>query len=407
MKNSNDNLIIWITGICVTMGPLAGFMYIPSLPVIAQELQVSAGAMQASVAVFVISFGLSGLFYGPLSDYYGRKPIFLVAGSILIISNLWVVFAHDLTQIMLSRFVQGMGAGGLPIFVRTVLRDRFSGQRLNQAMSLSGTFVAIAPIVAPLLGAFFAYYFNWRAGFIFLVFYSALMMLIAGIVLPETNQNRRNSPMSLSGLYADFLEISKHKVFLYYALCGLFSYAASRLYLMITPFIFTQQLGLPVETSGTLMVLPLIAVLLARVLSNRLNRYWPISRIMYLGIGLIIAGALLSIANLFLHLSLLIFILSSITVAVFGAAIILTNSIAGAMKPFPEKAGKAAALLSLIQIGGGGVISMAISYFNITHLSGLGFGLLVCGLALLIIYPALLKSDDTMKKEKNFQNGNA
>lgn len=389
--NKNESLIIWITAICVTIAQLTAYIYIPSLPAIAQQLSIDAGDVQASVAVFFISFGLSGLIYGPASDYYGRKPMFLIAGVIILIGNIGMIFAHDLTQIMWARFIQGLGAGGVPIFARTVMRDCFSGKHLNRAISLFSASVTMTPALAPLFGALFQYYFGWRSAFIFLVFYSSMIILFAWFILPETNKNCRDPSVRVQTILQDFSLIIRNVKFLRCSICALLGYSCSVLYLIITPFVFQQQLGISVRVYGALMALPILGALLGNLISARLNYHWSVPRIMYLGTSIIIISALLLVANLFLQVHNLALILVPIIIAMIGAAIVFCNGLAGALKPFPGKAGRAAALLSVIQIAGSGIVSAGISHFDITHLSGLGFGLLGCGLTLLFSYSILLK----------------
>ena len=390
----NDNVIIWITAICVTIAQLAAYIYVPSLPAIAQELAVDAGNVQASVAVFFISFGLSGLIYGPISDYYGRKPMFLVAGMVILVGNAVMIFAHDLNQIILARFIQGLGVGGIPIFARTVMRDSFNGQRLNRAMSLFSASVTMTPALAPLIGALFQYYLGWRSTFVFLIFYSSLIIIFAWFILPETNSNRRDASVRLSTIFRDFSQIIGNIKFLRCSLCALFAYSCSVFYLMITPFVFQQQLGIPARIYGVLMILPILGSLLGNLISVRLNYHWSVPRIMYLGASIIIISALLLLTNLLWHKYITLLILIPIITMMVGVAIVFANSLAGALKPFPNKVGRAVALLSVIQIAGSGVISSSISYFHITSLSGLGIGLLSCGLALLFSYTLLLKWDN-------------
>lgn len=146
----------------IATGQVGVSIYLPSLPLISQELGISSADVQLLVTLFLVGFGGSQLFYGPLSDALGRRPIFILGQGVYLVGTLLCfTMTNNFTALVLGRLLQGLGAGSASVLGRSVLRDSYSGYHLTKAMSYISITASILPILAPVIGGWVAWHFSW------------------------------------------------------------------------------------------------------------------------------------------------------------------------------------------------------------------------------------------------------
>ncbi len=91
------------------MGPIATDLYVPSLPNLTEDLQTTPAKVQWTMSAYLIGFAVGQLFYGPLSDKFGRKPILLIGFSIFLVATIASGFSTSIEMLTLARCVQGLG----------------------------------------------------------------------------------------------------------------------------------------------------------------------------------------------------------------------------------------------------------------------------------------------------------
>jgi len=120
----------------IAVGQTGMSLLLPALPEMHQDLGISSQMTQWLVSAYLLGFGPSQLFYGPLSDIYGRRPVLLSGLMVAVFGILLSLFAHhSATLIILGRVLQGIGAGCASVIARVSLRDRYEGSHLRQAMA--------------------------------------------------------------------------------------------------------------------------------------------------------------------------------------------------------------------------------------------------------------------------------
>ena len=218
---------------------------LPALPVIAGDLDVSRlNDSQYVITLFFAGMAGGQIFFGPLSDSIGRRPA-IVAGLLLFAAGcLLSMFAASFAQMLLGRFLQGLGAAGPRIVSIALVRDRYQGRGMARVMSLVMTVFILVPVFAPAVGQGILVWADWRAIFgLFL-----LLALLAGgwfwIRQPETLRAEQRSVFSLSRLLLDTLAILRLRAAFGYSLTMGCIFGAFVGYLSSSQQIFQVQYGL-------------------------------------------------------------------------------------------------------------------------------------------------------------------
>ncbi|MBP1625674.1 MAG: permease [Holophagaceae bacterium] len=271
-----DRKIAWMTlclGCLCMLGPLGTDMNVGALPMIGKDLGASGSSMQLSVTSYFLGFTLGQLFYGPLSDRTGRKPMIYLALGIFVASSVGCCFSTSATQLIAWRFVQGLGGSIGMVMGAAIIRDLYTGVIAAKLMSVVVMIFGLAPIVAPLVGSLILKIARWQTIFAVLGILAVLVFALIHLKLPETRLSSlraQSRPSAALKLYARFL-ISRN--FIPYAGTqslvqgGFFAYVAGSPFVLIktyglSPLMYSLLFG--INAVGLAMGSHLIAHLSAR-----------------------------------------------------------------------------------------------------------------------------------------------
>ncbi len=162
-------------------------------------LQPDSTAVAGIVTAYLLGLAVAQLFYGPLADRFGRKPVLYIGFAIYILGAAASALAPSLGALYAARFVWGIGTAGPRVITLAVVRDTFSGARMARAMSLIMTVFIVVPVVAPSLGALIVAVADWRWVFGFCVL-AALAVATWSLRLPETLRPEFRRDLRLSSL---------------------------------------------------------------------------------------------------------------------------------------------------------------------------------------------------------------
>jgi len=342
MKKSIPWLATWMT----TLGQAAITLYIPAFPQISQDLHIDPTEVKSTLTIFLLGFGLSQLFYGPLSDRYGRKILLLSGIAFFSLTCLATLFVHSLSLFNLLRLLQGIGSGAVITIGRSILRDSFNGKELAQAASHLSMGFAIGLGISPVIGAFLLTYFGWRSNFLFLSFLGAFLFILLAKKLPETSPKSIHSGTTLEALHTTlkrYFGIIKDFNFWKFLLGGTSAYSVVIAWNVLTPFLIQVHFGYSADAYGLMSLLIAIAYYLAAHYNRSLVMKFHLGKIFLVGTILIAFSGLLI---LLLPSSLL----AAMTIATFGQALIFSNTIACALHNYPHIPGVASAMFSSLQM---------------------------------------------------------
>lgn len=223
--------------------PLATDLYLPALPSMSSQFQTSLGIVNLTLSVFFLAYAAGVLFFGPLSDQHGRKPI-LVAGLIIFLaSTLVAALAPTITILIVARAVEGIGAGGVTSVSMAMVKDLYQGKRRQSILAVTQTLSGLAPMVAPVLGAWILLIAGWRSTFYVLFGIGALALVLA-VIFRESLAPADRYRGTLAGALKTLVQVGRKPAVLSLVLIfGALSIPFMG-YLSLSSFIYVDQFGL-------------------------------------------------------------------------------------------------------------------------------------------------------------------
>ncbi len=326
--------------------------YLPVMPDMAAQLGADAGSIEYTISGFLIGFSLGQLVWGAVSDKYGRRIPLAIGLVLFIIGSIGCATSDSVHAIILWRILQALGACAGVVLSRAMVRDLYQGPRAAQMLSTLIAVMAIAPLLAPILGGQIAAIGGWRSIFWTLVALGS--MVLAGLfTLPETLPVERRRTDPLSSAFKRYAQLLTHRKIIGYAGTGAFFYAGMYAYIAGTPFAFITYHGVPSEYYGLLFGAGIIGIVATNLINARLVHRFGMNRIMLAGTVIATVSGLVLAANSYTDFGGLWGLFIPLLVFVSVTGLIVANSIAGAMADYPEQAGSVSALVGAIQYGSG------------------------------------------------------
>ncbi|MFN3152590.1 multidrug effflux MFS transporter [Bremerella sp.] len=179
-------LIAPILGILGAVGPLAIDLYLPGMPQITAELGIGEGVVQFSLMTFLAGLMVGQLFLGPVSDRVGRRPMIIAGMLLFIAASLGCAFVQSGEQLLVLRFIQGLGASIGRAIGMAVIRDLYTGPTAAKLVGMMMLVLGLAPILGPLLGSAILMFASWRWIFVLLAVFGAGCIVMVLALMPET-----------------------------------------------------------------------------------------------------------------------------------------------------------------------------------------------------------------------------
>ncbi|OPA95641.1 Bcr/CflA family multidrug efflux transporter [Pseudomonas fluorescens] len=342
MKNS-FGFTGYLAGLSM-LGYLAMDMYLPAFGAMGEQLQIGAGAVGASLSIFLAGFALGQLLWGPLSDRLGRKPILLAGLSLFVLGCAGMFWVETAPQLLALRFMQAIGVCSAAVSWQALVIDRYPADKAHRVFASIMPLMSLSPALAPLLGAMVLNHLGWQAIFGVLLGVS-LLLLLPTLFLRHVPKNVTQTPSRLG--YAQLL---KSRVFtgnvMIFAACSASFFA----WLTASPFIL-GDMGYSPNDIGLSYVPPTLAFLVGGYsCRSALQRFQGKTLLPWLLVAYCISMVLLYlVATLSVPTLTTLLIPFCLMALVNGASYPIV--VANALMPFSENSGKAAALQNTLQLG--------------------------------------------------------
>lgn len=266
--------------------------FLPSLPAIANYFSVNMHTVQWAILTYMLALGVGQLFYGSLSDFYGRKPLLMVGFGIFIIGCIVCVSTPNIGWLLVGRALQGFGMGCFSIF-RAVMTDRFEGKQLATMTSYIQIVFSVTPIIAPITGGYIEYYLGWRYNFGLMAILGIGIAVLLWLGLPESLSVDKRKPSQMAHLMAAFKSVVTNRTFVVNMICASMAITSTTIYITITPFLYQHSFGLSPIAYGWMILFTGLSMMLCGVINARLFNRWSSDTIMLVAGGVMLCCALI------------------------------------------------------------------------------------------------------------------
>lgn len=371
--------------------PLSGFatdIYIPSLPTMAGEMQVSSVQVQLTLSIFLISYGVAQLFIGSILDSFGRYKIGLYSLLIFAAASVVIAITHNIYLIYLMRIIHGLTVGAIVVAKRAYFVDLFEGEQLKHYLSLFSIIWSTGPIVAPFIGGYLQSAFGWESNFYFLggfaIVFAALEFIFSGETLKHFTDFQLKK---IANIYLDMIKTPSFTLGI--VMLGL-AYCMVMVYNMTGPFIIEHHLHLsPIIAGYSSLVLGFAWMVGGFIGKATINKPFfkrlAINTILQLAFVIVMILSLNFVSNLY---SLIFFAF----IIHIGAGFTFNNYFTFCLSKFPKNAGIAGGLT-------GGITYVIVSFlsYGIVNIfpakdeGNLSYSYLIMILLSLVVMYAILK----------------
>jgi len=344
----------------MALNALAIDIMLPALQQIGASLNVAdENHRQYVISAYFGGMAAALLFYGPLSDRYGRRNPLLFGLTIYILAAIAAVFAPTFEVLLALRFVQGIGAASTRVIAVSVVRDRFGGRAMAEVMSLIFMTFMIIPVIAPSLGQVMMLFGNWHLIFVCMAVIATLFAIWTWARLPETLHPADRRPIDIRTIAQGFRIVLGNRISLGYTLASMSIFAALFGFINSAQQIYVGIYGLgvwfPVLFAGIAGMMAVSSFLNSRLVSKLGMRRLSHGAL----IGFAIVNAIWFAWSLTGPIPLVAFVLL-FAAAMFQFGWIGSNFNSIAMEPLGHIAGTASSIQGFIQTLGGAIVGASI-----------------------------------------------
>jgi len=390
MTNRSTLLLLMIM---VVFSPLAIDIYLPALPLMAQDFSVDITYMQWSISVFILCLGFGQLLSGPLSDRFGRRPIALGGVVIYGISSFLLASVNNIEAFIIFRMTQGLGACAIVVAAFASVRDRYDPIKSGVMYSYLSSIICCVPAIAPLLGSILTEQLGWRSNFYIMGIYAVFAGLAVFLALPETRPHTTVQHAKLITIKR-FKPILAHPVFLFNALIIMLTMAIILTFVTSSPAWIMVHLQQSQQTFVFWFSLNAILNIVAYVIAPKILIKLGVRNTIGSGMIIVLFAGMLMLALIqWNHPAgfMLPVMLSSI-----GISLLIGTCSGQALSPFGDNAGSASALLGFIQMSGASILVFLLQLLPLSIPQQ--FALLVAAFVPVYVFWKLPKVKDTLYK---------
>ena len=342
-------LVITLT-LCLGIQAITTDLYLPSLPLITSELNSEVSKTQLTLSMLLVFFGVGQMLAGPLSDKWGRRPTLIASLILYSLSAIGAALSESMAALIIWRSLQGLFMSGSVVCARALPRDLYSPDQAASVISKGLTGLGLIACISPVLGSLLVGWHGWRMTLFFLSLFGLVSLAWIVFRQPETIRQRQPNALDVSTLWNNWKLILKNPKFRAYTLLSSASYGGLFVFLASSSFIFTKVYGQTPLTYGLWLIASSLCYIGGTFLCRRLLKTRAIHVVVRVGGYLSLTGGFLMALVSLLGFEGVWYFFPFHIIFMISHGINLPCSTAGAIGPFPDKAGTAAALSGFVMM---------------------------------------------------------
>ncbi|ARB30891.1 multidrug effflux MFS transporter [Pseudomonas tolaasii] len=345
------------------LGEVSTQLMIPGLGAIEQALAAPAGSALMALSAFVAAFGLGQLFFGPLSDRIGRRPVLIGGLALYVVATLAMLLVSDIQQFIAARVLQGLGACAALVLARTVVRDVWKAEA-GPALALTMIGMLYAIVVAPMVGGVLIRFFGWHAPIILALMIGSVVLLLALLFFRESNHHLDPNAGHWRTLGGQYLDLLKNRQYRAYAVALACTYGAMFSVIAGSSAVFINLLGFSSLEYGINFGLIVSMLIIGSTYTRRnIMRLGP-QRIVAMGVTMVAVGGLLALVIYELFGLSVAGLDIPVALVTLGGGLVLPGSVTGGVMPNAHRAGLAAGLMGFSQMLGATCSGLLLSHLR-------------------------------------------
>ncbi|MFY7115078.1 Bcr/CflA family multidrug efflux MFS transporter [Enterobacter cloacae complex sp. SHL020] len=377
--------IVFILGLLAMLMPLSIDMYLPALPVISAQFGVPAGSAQMTLSTYILGFALGQLFYGPMADSLGRKPVILGGTLVFAAAAVACALAQTIDHLIIMRFFHGLAAAAASVVINALMRDIYPKEEFSRMMSFVMLVTTIAPLVAPMAGGAVLVWFSWHVIFWILALAALLASAMIFFFIDETLPVDRRQKFHIRTTIGNFASLFRHKRVLSYMLASGFSFAGMFSFLSAGPFVYIELNHVSPQHFGYYFALNIVFLFIMTIINSRFVRRVGALNMFRAGLWIQFVMAIWLVASAFLGVG---FWALVVGVAAFVGCVsmVSSNAMAVILDEFPHMAGTASSLAGTFRFGIGAIVGALLSMATFTTAWPMLWAMAFCATSSILFY---------------------
>lgn len=383
-REINNYSTIILLGLIAIVGVFTLDVYLPGIPSMANEYNVSIPQICLTFTGFSIVFSVFQIFYGVMSDYYGRKPILLIGLFMAGLASLLCMQANNFNTFFAFRLMQALG---ISVFVvlNAIIRDLY----INTQAIRVRTYVTIVSGIAPSIGGLLENKFGWRGGFEASLLLIVIAFLYTSMFFAESNKILERKKFRTKNIVNSYYALISQKDYLTNILMVTLAYTVHFSFIILSAQIFIKQLEFTPLNFGYLMFIYGFIYFLSGLVTSSLAKKVSIPSLLKFGSLLLLLGGMLLLGLTFIFSANVWNILIPISFSTVGLIAIRVAATTAALAPIPEKAGQGAACLNLFQFMFSALIATSITRVNLQPQLSIGMLTILCAVSIILLINAV------------------
>lgn len=351
MKNPHSAVFVVFLASLASLPPLSIDMGLPALNEISRDLHCSLGEAGLTLTLFMAGFAGGPLVYGPLSDRYGRRHVLLSGLGLFSAGGIAAMVAPTIGLLLAARLLEGAGAGAGISMAFAIVRDLFKGEDARVKLSYVQMVTALAPMLAPTIGAAIMSVAPWRAIYGVLGFGGLGLVLAVWLGFRESHAPEPSHGSIFGRVVNGYAVLFRRRVGLGFALLYGLSFGVQFSFISGSPLVFMGHFAVTAQIYGLIFAAASAGIMLGAFSNTRLSRAGIGGKLpIRLGFGIYLATSLTMLVLVLAGVASVADMLPPLVLSAYAYGLIGPNASHGTLQALPEIAGIAGAMLTSFQM---------------------------------------------------------